>query len=139
MKFIDSVLGSMKENRFLALLFGSIMVGVLDGLIIPLLIKLFSGDQLFALWELIITFLIMIIILFGFIRYCLKVIKFKFLLFLIIPGILTIIFPLGGGLFGGTGNEPIWQFILLGLIGSLFWSIPLFLWLLIAKLTKKTQ
>ena len=36
---------------------------------------------------------------------------------------------MGGGLFGGSGNEPIWIFILLGIVGSLFWSIPLFLWL----------
>lgn len=128
----------MKENRFLVLFLGSIMVGTLDGFIFPFLIKLFSLDKELDIWELIITVLIMIVILFGFIRFCLKFIKFKFLLFLIPSGILTMIFPMLGPLFGGTGNEPIWQFLLLGMAGSLFWSIPLFLWLLIAKLTKKS-
>ena len=85
----------MKENRFLVLFFGSIMVGTVDGLIFPFLIKLFSLDKELDIWELIITVLIMIVILFGFIRFCLKFIKFKFLLFLIPSGILTMIFDAG--------------------------------------------
>ena len=54
-----------------------------------------------------------------------------------IPGTLTLIIPLLGPLFGGTGNEPLWQFAILGIVGCLFWSIPLFVWFLISLLMKK--
>ena len=63
-----------------------------------------------------------------------KFIQFRFL---IIPGVLTCIFPMGGGLFGGTGNEPIGLFVLIGIGGSLFWSLPLILWLFIASLFRR--
>ena len=54
-----------------------------------------------------------------------------------IPGTLTLIIPLLGPLFGGTGNEPLWSFVILGIVGCLFWSIPLVIWFLIPLLMKK--
>ena len=132
----------------LKLIFGSIAVGSLVGLILPFIIKLFSLDKLFELWELLLTLLIIITILVLFIRflthYLSRIIDIKPLIdfnfkqfkFLIIPGILTCIIPMGGGLFGGTGNEPIWLFLVLGIVGSLFWSLPLILWILISSLFK---
>ena len=134
---MDSLLG-----RILKLIFGSIVVGLFSGLIIPLVINAFSSDGSFELWELLLTFLIIIIILVFLVRFlthhlsriiAIKPhIDFNFtqFKFLSIPGVLTGIIPMGGGLFGGSGNEPIWIFILLGIVGSFFWSIPLFLWLL---------
>ena len=136
---MDSLLG-----RILKLIFGSIVVGLFSGLIIPSVINAFSADGSFELSELLLTFLIIIIILVSFVRFlthhlsrAIKLhVDFNFtqFKFLSIPGVLTGIIPTGVGLFGGSGNEPIWIFILLGIVGSLFWSIPLFLWLLVAEL-----
>jgi len=135
----------------LKLIFGSIAVGSLVGLILPFVIKLFSLDGSFELWELLLTLLIIITILVLFIRflthYLSRIIDIKPLIdfnfkqfkFLIIPGILTCIIPMGGGLFGGTGNEPIWLFLVLGIVGSLFWSLPLILWILISSLFKRIK
>jgi hypothetical protein len=135
----------------LKLIFGSIIVGSLVGLILPFVIKLFSLDGSFELWELLLTLLIIITILVLFVRflthYLSRIIAIKPLIdfnfiqfkFLIIPGILTCIIPMGGGLFGGTGNEPIWQFLVLGIVGSLFWSLPLILWILISSLFKRIK
>ena len=135
----------------LKLIFGSIAVGSLVGLILPFIIKLFSLDKVFDGWELLLTLLIIITILVLFIRflthYLSRIIDIKPLIdfnfkqfkFLIIPGILTCIIPIGGGLFGGTGNEPIWLFLVLGIVGSLFWSLPLILWILISSLFKRIK
>ena len=129
----------------LKLIFGSIAVGSLVGLILPFIIKLFSLDKLFELWELLLTLLIIFI---RFLTHYLSRIidikplidfNFKQFKFLIIPGILTCIIPMGGGLFGGTGNEPIWLFLVLGIVGSLFWSLPLILWILISSLFKRIK
>ena len=136
---MDSLLG-----RILKLIFGSIVVGLFSGLIIPRVINAFSSDGSFELLELWLTFLIIIIttnilvFLVRFLTHHLSRIiaikphidcNFTQFKFLSIPGVLTGIIPMGGGLFGGLGNEPIWEFVLLGIVGSLFWSIPLFLWL----------
>ena len=135
----------------LKLIFGSIAVGSLVGLILPFVQELFSLDEVFDGWELLLTLLIIITILVLFIRflthYLSRIIDIKPLIdfnfkqfkFLIIPGILTCIIPLGGGLFGGTGNEPIWLFLVLGIVGSLFWSLPLILWILISSLFKRIK
>ena len=135
----------------LKLIFGSIAVGSLVGLILPFVQELFSLDEVFDGWELLLTLLIIITILVLFIRflthYLSRIIDIKPLIdfnfkqfkFLIIPGILTCIIPIGGGLFGGTGNEPIWLFLVLGIVGSLFWSLPLILWILISSLFKRIK
>ena len=135
----------------LKLIFGSIAVGSLVGLILPFVQELFSLDEVFDGWELLLTLLIIITILVLFIRflthYLSRIIDIKPLIdfnfkqfkFLIIPGILTCIIPMGGGLFGGTGNEPIWLFLVLGIVGSLFWSLPLILWILISSLFKRKK
>ena len=111
---MDSLLG-----RILKLIFGSIVVGLFSGLIIPRVINAFSSDGSFELSELLLTFLIIIIILVFLVRFlthhlsriiAIKPhIDFNFtqFKFLSIPGVLTGIIPMGGGLFGGSGNEPI--------------------------------
>jgi hypothetical protein len=122
----------------LKLIFGCIMMGLLLGFIVPFIINLFSADGLFELWELLLTFVVIIIILVFFVR-LLKRFDFDFIQFkfLIITGILTCIMPIGGGLFGETGNEAIWQFMILGIAGSLFWSLPLVVWILISSSGKR--
>ena len=43
---------------------------------------------------------------------------------------LTLLIPVLGPAFGGTGTEPIWLFGGLGLVGGLVWSTPFALWVL---------
>ena len=117
---MDSLLG-----RILKLIFGSIVVGLFSGLIIPRVINAFSSDGSFELLELWLTFLIIIIttnilvFLVRFLTHHLSRIiaikphidcNFTQFKFLSIPGVLTGIIPMGGGLFGGLGNEPIWEY-----------------------------
>ena len=136
----------------LKLIFGSIAVGSLVGLILPFIIKLFSLDKLFELWELLLTLLIIITILVLFIRflthYLSRIIDIKPLIdfnfkqfkFLIIPGILTCIMPIEAILFSeNPGNKPIWLLLVAGIVGSLFWSLPLILWILISSLFKRIK
>ena len=53
--------------------------------------------------------------------------KTKFMIFFPIT-YLTLFIPTLGAIFGSSGSEPFWQFVMLGLIGGLGWSIPLALW-----------
>ncbi len=41
---------------------------------------------------------------------------------------LTFFIPVLGAVFGSSGSEPFWQFVMLGLLGGLGWSIPFALW-----------
>ena len=49
---------------------------------------------------------------------------------LLVVAYLTLIIPILGPAFGGTGLEPWWAFAVLGSIGGLVWSIPfaIFAW-----------
>ena len=129
------------------------LVGALAGLVFPFLLTTFSIDQSLSLWELLVSFVIAILILNIFaLLLSTRIIVFKqstsmFRLnhffcpvqckFVGIPGTLTLIIPLLGPLFGGTGNEPFWAFVILGIVGCLLWSIPLFVWFLISLLMGK--
>jgi hypothetical protein len=129
------------------------LVGSLGGFVFPLLLRMFSIDQSLSLWELLVSFVIAILILniFAFLlstrimilpqtlsmyrlNHFFSPVQCKFVG---IPGALTLIIPLLGPLFGGTGKEPFWAFLILGIVGCLFWSIPLFVWFLISLLIKK--
>ena len=46
---------------------------------------------------------------------------------------LTLLIPVLGPAFGGTGAEPIWAFGALGLVGGLVWSTPFTLWALLRR------
>ena len=46
---------------------------------------------------------------------------------------LTLLIPVLGPAFGGTGSEPIWVFGALGLVGGLVWSTPFALWALLRR------
>ena len=53
--------------------------------------------------------------------------KTKFVMLLAIT-YLTFFIPVLGAVFGSSGSEPFWQFVMLGLLGGLGWSIPFALW-----------
>jgi len=46
---------------------------------------------------------------------------------------LTLLIPVLGPAFGGTGSEPIWAFSALGIVGGLVWSTPFALWTLLRR------
>jgi len=148
MKFWKNPLGSMIKIVCLVALVGS-----LAGFVFPILLKIFSIDGDFSYWELLASLVITSLCLNMFalllssqaivssqsafvakVNHFFSPIQCKFVG---IPGTLTLIIPLLGPLFGGTGKEPLWAFAVLGVVGCLFWSIPLFAWFLLSLLMKK--
>lgn len=129
------------------------IIGAIGGIVFPSLIRIFSINGSLELWELLVSFFIAVLILNIFaLLLSTRIIVFNQSAFVSrlnqffspiqckfvgIPGTLTLIIPLLGPLFGGTGNEPTWAFAILGIVGCLFWSIPLFIWFLISFLVKK--
>ena len=148
MKFWHNPLGSI-----IKIVCSATLVGSLGGFVFPSLLRIFSIDQSLSLWELLVSFVIAILILNIFaLLLSTRIIVFNQSTFMFrlnhffcpvqckfvgIPGTLTLIIPLLGPLFGGTGNEPFWAFVILGIVGCLFWSIPLFVWFLISLLINK--
>ena len=148
MKFWHNPLGSI-----IKIVCSATLVGSLGGLVFPFLLTIFSIDQSLSLWELLVSLAISILVINIFalllstrirvfkqssfmfrLNHCFSPVQCKFVG---IPGTLTLIIPLLGPLFGGTGKEPLWAFAMLGIGGCLFWSIPLFSWFLISSLMKK--
>ena len=148
MKFWHNPLGSI-----IKIVCSATLVGSLGGFVFPLSLRLFSIDQALSLWELLVSFVIAILILNIFaLLLSTRIIVFNQFTFVSrlnhffspvqckfvgIPGTLTLIIPLLGPLFGGTGDEPFWAFVILGIVGCLLWSIPLFVWFLISLLMNK--
>ena len=148
MKFWHNPLGSI-----IKIVCSATLVGSLSGFVFPSLLRFFSIDQSLSLWELLVSFVIAILMLNIFalllstrimvfnqstfvsrLNHFFSPIQCKFIG---IPGTLTLIIPLLGPLFGGTGNEPFWAFVILGIVGCLLWSIPLVVWFLISLLMKQ--
>ena len=95
------------------------LVGLLTGVTFHLMNLLLSTDGIFKLWEFVISLffpMILSIIISRFLK--------KNTLVVITVSMLTLVIPVLGPSFGGTGSEPIWTFALLGLIGGLFWGFP---------------
>jgi hypothetical protein len=148
MNFWHNPLGSI-----IKIVCSATLVGSLGGFVFPFLLRIFSIDQELSLWELLVSFVIAILILNIFVLLLsTRIIVFNRSIFMSrlnqffspvqckfvgIPGTLTLIIPLLGPLFGGTGNEPLWAFVILGIVGCMFWSIPLVAWFLISLLMKK--
>ena len=150
MKFWHNPLGSI-----IKIVCSATLVGSLSGFVFPSLLRFFSIDQSLSLWELLVSFVIAVLILNIFaLLLSTRIIVFSQSTFMLrlnhffspvqckfvgIPGTLTLIIPLLGPLFGGTGNEPLWELVILGIVGCLFWSIPLVVWFLISLLMKKVS
>ena len=148
MKFWHNPLGSI-----IKIVCSATLVGSLGGFVFPFLLRIFSIDHSLSLWELLVSFVIAILILNIFaLLLSTRIIVFKQSTFMLrlnhffcpvqckfvgVPGTLTLIIPLLGPLFGGTGKESFRVFVILGIVGCLLWSIPLFVWFLISSLMKK--
>jgi len=99
------------------------LTGLTTSLSFVLAVRLLSANLRFEIWEmgiaLVIIFLLGVLIA--------KVTHSKVRRIISIA-YLTLLIPVLGPAFGGTGSEPLWAFALLGLVGGLFWSTPFALW-----------
>ena len=98
--------------------------------------RLLSGDNLFDLSDLMVTLMIPLILV-AFIH---RVTKAS-LAMLVAVTYLTLLMPVLGGAFGGTGSEPIWMFGLMGILGASIWSLILgvmvrIVWLIVHTVKK---
>ena len=103
------------------LLFG--LTGTVSTLVFKLTHDLFSSDSDFSLWEFGISLIIA-----GSVSLFISKLTHSKGGFLLIVTYMTLLIPVLGALFGSSGSEPLWQFGLLGLFGSLFWSVPFSIW-----------
>ncbi|MDE0745089.1 MAG: hypothetical protein OSB66_05095 [SAR202 cluster bacterium] len=103
------------------LLFG--LTGAVSTLAFKLTHDVFTSDSNFSLWEFGISLIVT-----GSVSLLISKLTRSKSVFLLIVTYLTLLIPVLGALFGSSGSEPLWQFGLLGLIGSLFWSVPFSIW-----------
>ena len=99
----------------------------LTGLVSTLVFKLthdgFTSDSNFSLWEFAISLIVT-----GSVSLLISKLSHSKGVFLLVVTYMTLLIPVLGALFGSSGSEPLWQFGLLGLFGSLFWSVPFSIW-----------
>jgi hypothetical protein len=103
------------------MLFG--LTGVVSTLVFKLAHDLFTSDSNFSLWEFAIS-----IIIAGSASLLISKLSHSKSGFFLVVTYMTLLIPVLGALFGSSGSEPLWQFGLLGLFGSLFWSVPFSIW-----------
>ena len=98
--------------------------------------RLLSEDNLFDLLDLMITLMVPLILVAMIHRFT----KTSLTMLLAVT-YLTLLMPVLGGAFGGTGSEPIWMFALMGSCGALIWRLMLrtiarIVWLIVRTLRK---
>ena len=80
-------------------------------------------DSMFDLWEFGVTLLAPALIA----VFAAKIARLR--VAILVPiAYMTLLIPVLGPAFGGTGSEPLWEFAFLGLVGGLVWSTPFSLW-----------
>ena len=104
------------------MLFG--LTGLVSTLVFKLTHDVFTSDSNFSLWEFAISLIIT-----GSVSLLISKLSHSKSVFLLVVTYMTLLIPVLGALFGSSGSEPLWQFGLLGLFGSLFWSVPFSIWL----------
>ena len=103
------------------MLFG--LTGLVSTLVFKFTHDVFTSDSNFSLWEFVISLIIT-----GSVSLLISKLSHSKSVFLLIVTYMTLLIPVLGALFGSSGSEPLWQFGLLGLFGSLFWSVPFSIW-----------
>ena len=78
-----------------------------------------TTDLMFDLWEFGITLITPALI-----AVVVALVTKSRLVIVLAVAYLTLLIPVLGPAFGGTGSEPIWAFAVLGLVGGLVWSTP---------------
>ena len=104
------------------MLFG--LTGLVSTLVFKLTHDVFTSDSNFSLWEFAISLIVT-----GSVSLLISKLSHSKSVFLLVVTYMTLLIPVLGALFGSSGSEPLWQFGLLGLFGSLFWSVPFSIWL----------
>ena len=104
------------------------ITGLSAGVLFVLLTQLLSSDNHLTLVELAIAFFTPGVIPFIVSRFT----KFRAIILMVVA-YLTIIVPILGPAFGGTGSEPLWNFAVLGLLGGLIWIAPFAIWKLVKR------
>ena len=104
------------------MLFG--LTGLVSTLVFKLTHDVFTSDSNFSLWEFAISLIVT-----GSVSLLISKLSHSKGVFLLVVTYMTLLIPVLGALFGSSGSEPLWQFGLLGLFGSLFWSVPFSIWL----------
>ena len=99
------------------------LTGAVSTLVFKLTHDVFTSDSDFSLWEFAISLIIT-----GSVSLLISKLTHSKSVFLLIVTYMTLLIPVLGALFGSSGSEPLWQFGLLGLFGSLFWSVPFSIW-----------
>ena len=104
------------------------LAGLSTGLLFIIVHDALTTDLMFDLWEfgvaLVTPALIAVVVA--------RVTRSKIVILLAVA-YLTLLIPVLGPAFGGTGSEPIWAFGALGLVGGLVWSTPFALWSLLRR------
>ena len=103
------------------MLFG--LTGLVSTLVFKFTHDVFTSDSNFSLWEFVISLIIT-----GSVSLLISKLSHSKSVFLLVVTYMTLLIPVLGALFGSSGSEPLWQFGLLGLFGSLFWSVPFSIW-----------
>ncbi|MBM03505.1 MAG: hypothetical protein CL766_01800 [Chloroflexi bacterium] len=106
----------MKHFNFF--LFSSLL-GAFVSIFFTISHDILTQDNLFEFWEFVLTLFIpsLSAIIFS------KILKLKLIKFIAISN-LTFVVPILGASFGASGSEPFITYILLGLVGGAFWSLP---------------
>ncbi len=104
------------------------LVGLGTGLSFIMVHDALTTDLMFDLWEfgvaLVTPALIAVVV---------ALVTRSRIVILLAVAYLTLLIPVLGPAFGGTGSEPIWVFGALGLVGGLVWSTPFALWALLRR------
>ncbi len=111
---------------FWILILGS-LVGATTSSVFILVNSILTRDSSLDLWEFGVTLSIPCFVAVVFTMAT----KMKFTIILPVS-YLTFFMPTLGAVFGSSGLEPFWQFVMLGLVGGLGWSIPFAFWRMVS-------
>ena len=104
------------------------LVGLGTGLSFIMVHDALTTDLMFDLWEfgvaLVTPALIAVVV---------ALVTRSRIVILLAVAYLTLLMPVLGPAFGGTGSEPIWVFGAFGMVGGLVWSTPFALWALLRR------
>ena len=118
--------------KYLKFFLYSSLLGAFVSILFTLIHDILTQDNLFEFWEFLLTLFIpsLTAIIFS------KILKLALIKFIAISN-LTFIVPILGASFGASGSEPFISYVLLGLVGGAFWSLPFIIYTIVRnKLSK---
>jgi len=125
------LLGIIMVKYFKFFLYSSLL-GVFVSILFILAHDILTQDNLFEFWEFLLTLFIpsLTATIFS------KIFKLELITFIAISNLIFIV-PILGASFGASGSEPFISYVLLGLVGGAFWSLPFIIYTIVRnKLSK---